>query len=169
MDEAEKRKLFSQVVSQYSEKLYWTIRRIVLYHDDANDVLQNALIKVWRNLGDFENRAKLSTWLYRIAVNEALDFLRRKKDVTSLDVVENASVARSLVADDYFDGSVAQALLQEAIALLPDVQRVVFNLRYYDDMKYSEMSKLLDTSEGALKASYHIAVKKISAYVKEHQ
>ncbi len=169
MDEAEKRKLFSQVVSQYSEKLYWTIRRIVLYHDDANDVLQNALIKVWRNLGDFENRAKLSTWLYRIAVNEALDFLRRKKDVASLDVVENASVARSLVADDYFDGSVAQALLQEAIALLPDVQRVVFNLRYYDDMKYSEMSKLLDTSEGALKASYHIAVKKISAYVKEHQ
>lgn len=169
MDEAEKRKLFSQVVSQYSEKLYWTIRRIVLYHDDANDVLQNALIKVWRNLGDFENRAKLSTWLYRIAVNEALDFLRRKKDVASLDVVENASVARSLVVDDYFDGSVAQALLQEAIALLPDVQRVVFNLRYYDDMKYSEMSKLLDTSEGALKASYHIAVKKISAYVKEHQ
>lgn len=169
MDEAEKRKLFSQVVSQYSEKLYWTIRRIVLYHDDANDVLQNALIKVWRNLGDFENRAKLSTWLYRIAVNEALDFLRKKKDVASLDVVENASVARSLVADDYFDGSVAQALLQEAIALLPDVQRVVFNLRYYDDMKYSEMSKLLDTSEGALKASYHIAVKKISAYVKEHQ
>lgn len=169
MDEAEKRKLFSQVVSQYSEKLYWTIRRIVLYHDDANDVLQNVLIKVWRNLGDFENRAKLSTWLYRIAVNEALDFLRRKKDVASLDVVENASVARSLVADDYFDGSVAQALLQEAIALLPDVQRVVFNLRYYDDMKYSEMSKLLDTSEGALKASYHIAVKKISAYVKEHQ
>lgn len=169
MDEAEKRKLFSQVVSQYSEKLYWTIRRIVLYHDDANDVLQNALIKVWRNLGDFENRAKLSTWLYRIAVNEALDFLRRKKDVASLDVVENASVARNLVADDYFDGSVAQALLQEAIALLPDVQRVVFNLRYYDDMKYSEMSKLLDTSEGALKASYHIAVKKISAYVKEHQ
>ena len=169
MDEAEKRKLFSQVVSQYSEKLYWTIRRIVLYHDDANDVLQNALIKVWRNLGDFENRAKLSTWLYRIAVNEALDFLRRKKDVASLDVVENASVARSLVADDYFDGSVAQALLQEAIALLPDVQRVVFNLRYYDDMKYSEMSKLLDTSGGALKASYHIAVKKISAYVKEHQ
>ena len=141
----------------------------MLYHDDANDVLQNALIKVWRNLGDFENRAKLSTWLYRIAVNEALDFLRRKKDVASLDVVENASVARSLVADDYFDGSVAQALLQEAIALLPDVQRVVFNLRYYDDMKYSEMSKLLDTSEGALKASYHIAVKKISAYVKEHQ
>lgn len=169
MDEAEKRKLFSQVVSQYSEKLYWTIRRIVLYHDDANDVLQNALIKVWRNLGDFENRAKLSTWFYRIAVNEALDFLRRKKDVASLDVVENASVARSLVADDYFDGSVAQTLLQEAIALLPDVQRVVFNLRYYDDMKYSEMSKLLDTSEGALKASYHIAVKKISAYVKEHQ
>lgn len=169
MDEAEKRKLFSQVVSQYSEKLYWTIRRIVLYHDDANDVLQNALIKVWRNLGDFENRAKLSTWIYRIAVNEALDFLRRKKDVASLDVVENASVARSLVADDYFDGSVAQVLLQEAIALLPDVQRVVFNLRYYEDMKYSEMSKLLDTSEGALKASYHIAVKKISAYVKEHQ
>ena len=169
MDEATKRKLFSSIVPQYSETLYWTIRRIVLFHDDANDVLQNVFIKVWKNIGEFQNRAKLSTWLYRIAVNEALDFLRRKKEAASLDAVDSAGVANRLVADDYFDGDRAEALLQEAVAKLPDVQRVVFNLRYYDEMKYSDMSQMLDTSEGALKASYHIAVKKIAAFMKEHE
>lgn len=165
----EKRKLFESIVPLYSEKLYWAIRRIVLCHDDANDVLQNVFIKVWNGIDDFQNRSKLSTWLYRIAVNEALDFLRRKRNVASLDISDNISVANSLEADQYFDGDMAQALLQEAIASLPDVQRVVFNLRYYDEMKYSEISQLLDTSEGALKASYHIAVKKITAFMKEHQ
>lgn len=165
----EKRKLFESIVPQYREKLYWAIRRIVLCHDDADDVLQNVFIKVWNGIDDFQNRSKLSTWLYRIAVNEALDFLRRKRDVASLDISDNISVANSLEADQYFDGDRAQALLQEAIASLPDVQRVVFNLRYYDEMKYSEISQLLDTSEGALKASYHIAVKKITAFMKEHQ
>lgn len=169
MDIAEKRKLFEQIVPQYSEKLYWAIRRIVLCHDDANDVLQNVFIKVWKGIDDFQNRSKLSTWLYRIAVNEALDFLRRQRNVASLDTVDNMSVADQLEADQYFDGDMAQALLQEAIASLPDVQRVVFNLRYYDELKYTEISQMLDTSEGALKASYHIAVKKITAYMKEHQ
>lgn len=169
MDEQAKRRLFSTIVPQYSEKLYWTIRRIVLDHDDANDVLQNVFIKVWGSLGDFQNRAKLSTWIYRIAVNESLDFLRRRRNVASLDVAGNAGVAARLMADDYFDGDRAQALLQEAVAMLPDVQRVVFNLRYYDEMKYSDMSQMLDTSEGALKASYHIAVKKIAAFMKEHE
>ena len=169
MDIAEKRKLFEQIVPQYSEKLYWAIRRIVLCHDDANDVLQNVFIKVWKGIDDFQNRSKLSTWLYRIAVNEALDFLRRQRNVASLDTVDNMSVADQFEADRYFDGDRAQALLQEAIASLPDVQRVVFNLRYYDELKYTEISQMLDTSEGALKASYHIAVKKITAYMKEHQ
>ena len=169
MDIAEKRKLFEQIVPQYSEKLYWAIRRIVLCHDDANDVLQNVFIKVWKGIDDFQNRSKLSTWLYRIDVNEALDFLRRQRNVASLDTVDNMSVADRLEADQYFDGDRAQTLLQEAIASLPDVQRVVFNLRYYDELKYTEISQMLDTSEGALKASYHIAVKKITAYMKEHQ
>lgn len=169
MDEQTKRKLFSDIVPRYSEKLYWTIRRIVLNHDDANDVLQNVFVKVWGNMGDFQNRAKLSTWIYRIAVNESLDFLRRKRNVASLDIGDNAGVAARLMADDYFDGDRAQALLQEAVATLPDVQRVVFNLRYYDEMKYSDMSQMLDTSEGALKASYHIAVKKVAAFMKEHE
>lgn len=168
MSDGDRRTLLSEIVSQYSERLYWTIRRIVLDHDDANDVLQNVFMKVWKGMGDFQNRAKLSTWLYRIAVNESLDYLRRKRDVASLDVGENAGVAGRLMADEYFDGDKAQALLQEAIAALPDVQRVVFNLRYYDEMKYSDISKMLDTSEGALKASYHIAAKKIAAYVKSH-
>lgn len=169
MDDGEKRRLFASIVPQYSEKLYWTIRRIVLGHEDANDVLQNVFIKAWNGLDDFQNRSNVSTWLYRIAVNESLDFLRRKKELASIDTAENAGVANRLMADDYFDGDMAQALLQEAIAILPDVQRVVFNLRYYDEMKYSDMSQMLNTTEGSLKASYHIAVKKIAAFMKAHE
>ena len=168
-NETEKRKLFSSLVAQYSEKLYWTVRRIVIDHDDANDVLQNSFVKAWNSMDDFQNRAKISTWLYRIAVNEALDFLRRKRSVASIDDADNTATANRLMADEYFDGDRAQALLQEAIAALPDVQRVVFNLRYYDEMKYSDMSHMLNTSEGALKASYHIAVKKVAAYVKANE
>lgn len=115
----------------------------------------------WTNLDKYEGKAKFSTWLYRIAVNEAIDFLRRSRNATALDSPEAGSVVRQLMADDYFDGDEAQARLQAAIASLPDVQRAVFTMRYYDEMKYSEMSKILGTSEGALKASYHIAVKKI--------
>ena len=169
MDDRERRAFFSGLVAQYSKRLYWTIRRIVLDHDDCNDVLQNVFIKAWKNLGEFENRSKVSTWLYRIAVNEALDFIRRQKKVASLDADGNEGVANRLLADDYFDGDAAQALLQQAIATLPDVQRVVFNLRYYDEMKYSEISQMLNTSEGALKASYHIAAKKIAEFMKMHE
>lgn len=161
------RKAFERVVRKYSEQLYWQVRRIVLTHDDADDVLQNVFMKVWTHLDSFHQDARLSTWLYRIAINESLDFVRRKKKqlVVSSDEQENA-IANMLVADRYFDGDEAQALLQEAIAQLPDVQRTVFNLRYFDDMKYSDISQLLHTSEGALKASYHIAVKKISEFFK---
>ena len=151
---------------QYSEPLYWKIRRIVLSHEDTNDVLQNAFLKAWNNLDDFQNKSKISTWLYRIAVNEALDFVRRQKNKISADA--DLSVANSLMADQYFDGDEAQALLQEAIARLPDVQRTVFTLRYYDEMKYSDISKILGTTEGALKASYHIAVQKISEFFNKH-
>ena len=144
-----RRKVFPMIVNQYSRPLYWKIRGIVLTHDDADDVLQNTFLKAWKNLPSFEGKAKLSTWLYRIAINEALDFL--------------------LLADTYFDGDRSQALLQEAVATLPDVQRTMFTLRYYDEMKYSEISEVLGTSEGALKASYHIAVQKITDYVKRHE
>ena len=154
------------IVRQYGETLYWKIRRMVLNHDDADDVLQNVFAKAWSHFDSFQNRSKVSTWLYRIAINESLEFLRRQKRCQEVNADSNVSVANSLLADPYFDGDRAQALLQEAIARLPDVQRTVFNLRYYDEMKYSEMSKLLGTSEGALKASYHIAVGKISEYLK---
>ena len=168
-DPKKQRQAFSMVVSQYSEPLYWKIRRIVLNHDDANDVLQNVFLKAWNNLGDFQQKSKISTWLYRIAVNESLDFLRRQKTASMVSADEDIMVGNRLMADEYFDGDEAQALLQEAISRLPDVQRTVFTLRYYDEMKYSEMSRLLTTSEGALKASYHLAVKKISEYVRARE
>ncbi|MBM6993705.1 MAG: sigma-70 family RNA polymerase sigma factor [Prevotella sp.] len=155
---------FSVVVNQYSEPLYWKIRRMVLSHDDANDVLQNTFIKAWNNLSTFQNKSRFSTWLYRIAINESLDFLRHQKLVQRVSADEDETIASKLMADDYFDGDETMAQLQEAIASLPDVQRTVFNMRYYDQMKYSEMSLLLDTTEGALKASYHLAVKKIKEY-----
>ena len=166
-DPQSQRKAFERLVREYSEQLYWQVRRMVLSHEDANDVMQNVFLKAWAHLDDFHHDAKISTWLYRIAVNESLDFLRRKKNqlVTSTDEAERG-VADTLMADRYFDGDQTEALLQEAISQLPDVQRTVFNLRYFDDMKYSDISKLLNTSEGALKASYHIAVKKISEFFK---
>ena len=164
-DPKTQRRAFETVVRQYSEQLYWQVRRIVLTHDDANDVLQNAFIKAWQALDNFHGEAKLLTWLSRIAINESLDFMRRQKNLTLVSADDaNLGVADRLMADDYFDGDETQALLQEAIASLPDVQRTVFQLRYYDEMKYSDISRLLDTSEGALKASYHIAVKKITEF-----
>ena len=157
------------IVDQYGEPLYWKIRRIVLTHDDADDVLQNTFLKAWKNLPTFEGRSKLSTWLYRIAINEALDFLRRQKAMTLASADADLSIANQLMADDYFDGDRSQALLQQAIAILPDVQRTVFTLRYYDEMKYSEISELLGTSEGSLKASYHVAVQKVTDYLKRNE
>lgn len=157
---------FSEIVRQYSEPLYWKIRHIVVDHDDANDVLQNTFINAWKNIDNFRQQSKLSTWLYRIAVNESLDHLRREKKRQGDS--DDMTLANRLLADDYFDGDEAQALLQEAIAQLPEVQRTVFTLHYFDEMKYSEISQILSTTEGALKASYHIAVKKISEYVLNH-
>ncbi len=167
-DPGRQREAFSVVVAQYSQPLYWLIRRMVLSHDDANDVLQNAFIKAWNNLESFQNKSKFSTWLHRIAINESLDFLRQQKSRQQLSADADETVASRLMADEYFDGDETEALLQQAIAQLPEVQRMVFNLKYYDEMKYSEMSHLLQTSEGALKASYHLAVKKIKHYLEEH-
>ena len=162
------RKGFEMLVNLYSERLYWQIRRIVVSHDDADDVLQNTFIKAWLNIGTFENKSKISTWLSRIAINEAIDFVHRKHRTDNVSADENLAVSKQLLADEYFDGDETQAQLQEAIAQLPPVQRAVFNMRYFEEMKYSEMSEILGTSEGALKASYHLAVKKIETYFKQH-
>ena len=162
-----RREAFTDVVRQYSEPLYWKIRRMVLTHEDADDILQNTFIKAWNNISDFRQQSKRSTWLYRIAINESLDFIRKNKNTSLVNADEVTSVSSALLADAYFDGDYTQALLQEAIATLPDVQRMVFNLRYFDEMKYSEISKFLATSEGALKASYHLAVKKITDFFRK--
>lgn len=160
---------FEKMVRQYSEQLYWQVRRIVLTHDDANDVLQNTFIKAWNGLASFHGDSKVLTWLSRIAINESIDFVRRQKNLTTVRADDSEqSVANTLMADEFFDGDSTEAMLQEAIASLPEVQRTVFTLHYYDEMKYSDMSKLLDTSEGSLKASYHIAVKKITEFFKSH-
>lgn len=158
---ATRERAFAELVKQYSQPLYWQIRRLVLSHDNADDVLLNTFVKAWMNIDSFQGKSQLSTWMYRIAINESIDFLRRQRNVSTLDIDDAPNVANQLMSDDYFDGDEAQAMLQQAIAKLPEVQRTVFNLRYYDDMKYSEISKILNTSVGALKASYHIAVKKI--------
>lgn len=167
-DPARQRDAFRYLVGQYSEPLYWQIRRIVVSHDDANDVLQNTFIKAWTNLETFEGKSKVRTWLMRIAINEALDFLRRQKNVRKVSTDDDPSLANRLMADDYFDGDETEAMLQEAVARLPEVQRMVFNLRYFDEMKYQDMARLLDRSEGALKASYHHAVQKITEYFHRH-
>ena len=164
-DPATQRKGFEALVRRFSEPLYWQIRHIVLTHEDANDVLQNTFLKAWNGLPSFQGDSQFITWLSRIAINESLDFLRRNKHSLTCHE-EDLSVANNLMADPYFDGNETEAMLQEAIASLPDVQRTVFQLRYFEDMKYSDMSQLLNTSEGSLKASYHIAVKKISEFFK---
>ncbi len=161
------RKAFEKLVREYSEPLYWQVRRVVLNHDDANDVLQNAFLKAWTHLDDFQQNARLSTWLYRIAINESIDFVRRQKNQKMMSTDDQQGIANQLLADKYFDGDETQALLQEAISQLPDVQRLVFSMRYFDNKKYSEISAVLHTTEGALKASYHIAVKKISEFFRK--
>jgi RNA polymerase sigma-70 factor (ECF subfamily) len=155
-------KAFEDLVNKYSQTLYWQIRRIVIFHDDADDVLQNTFIKAWGGIGTFRNDCKLSTWLYRIALNESLTFLNKKKTQGDLSGEE---VADLLESDAYFDGDEVQAMLQAAVASLPNKQRIVFNLKYFQEMKYEEMSELLGTSVGALKASFHHAVRKIEEYI----
>ena len=158
---------FRLLMEAYQERLYWQVRRMVHDHEDANDVLQNCFVKVYRSIRQFEGKSKLYTWLYRIATNEAITFINKKKQkaVTSIDN-EESSLSNQLKADPYFDGDEVQALLAEATSKLPEKQQLVFNLRYYDEMSYAEMSELLETSQGALKASFHHAVKKIVQYMK---
>ncbi|MET6999811.1 RNA polymerase sigma factor [Chitinophaga defluvii] len=164
---ATREKGFTLIIQKYQERLYWHIRRLVVEHEDANDVLQNVFIKVWKNLQGFREDAQLYTWLYKIATNECLSFLeqQKRKQTVSLSDVETG-LENKLKADSQFDANKLEWKLQRAILTLPEKQRIVFNLRYYDEMPYEEMSRVLDTSEGALKASYHHAVKKIEEFIK---
>jgi len=155
---------FEIIVNKYSKQLYWHIRRIVISHDDANDVLQNTFIKIWKYLPNFKGDSKIFTWLYRIATNESLTFLTKKKKTASIntDIIGECLVTQVEVS---MDSTEIQKRLEEAIATLPDKQRVVFNLKYFEDLKYADIAIITDTSIGALKASYHIAVKKIEKYL----
>ena len=162
-DPSTKESAFTRLVREYQEPLYWQIRRMVLIHDDADDVLQNTFIKAWSAIDSFRGESRLQTWLFRIAINESLNHLSKKKQVLCLDQ-EEGSIADTLASDSYFDGDEVQRQFQEAIGTLPEKQKLVFNLKYFDEMKYEDMSDLLGTSIGALKASYHHAVKKISAF-----
>ncbi|MEZ4943487.1 MAG: sigma-70 family RNA polymerase sigma factor [Saprospiraceae bacterium] len=159
---------FRLLMSTYKERLYWHIRRMVLVHEDADDVLQNTFIKVYRGVLQFEGKSKLYTWLYRIATNESITFLQSNARRNSSSIDNNDGVLASrLKADSWFDGDALQQQLQDAIAQLPEKQRVVFNMRYYEEMPYEEMSTILDTSVGALKASFHHAAKKIERFFRE--
>ncbi|GGH77443.1 RNA polymerase sigma-70 factor (ECF subfamily) [Filimonas zeae] len=160
---------FTGIIKKYQEKLYWHIRRMVVDHDDTHDVLQNMFIKVWNALDNFREDSQLYTWLYRIATNESLTFLeqQKKRSAVSLSDVES-NLSNKIMADRHFDSNKLEWKLQLAIQQLPEKQRIVFNLRYYDEMPYEEMSRVLETSEGALKASYHHAVKKIEDFIRNH-
>ncbi|MFN2396092.1 MAG: RNA polymerase sigma factor [Bacteroidales bacterium] len=160
---------FNLLVRKYQERVYWHIRRLVTDHEDTNDIVQEVFLKAWKGLENFRADSGLFTWLYRIATNEALSFLKSKKRRFFLpwQDVEN-TMAQKLETDVYFTGNEIQKKLQNAILTLPEKQRVVFNMRYYDEIRYEEMSEILGTSEGALKASYHHAVKKVEEYVKNH-
>jgi RNA polymerase sigma-70 factor (ECF subfamily) len=164
--ESTRESAFTSLMRKYQERIYWHIRRIVLLHNDADDVVQNVFVKVWTSLDGFRGDSQLYTWLYRIATNEAISHLnnRRRKQAHSIDYAQSG-LSQRLKADHFFDGDDLQVKLQEAIAALPEKQKLVFNLRYYDGMKYEDMSEVLGTSVGALKASYHHAVKKIEMHL----
>lgn len=164
-----KEKAFTALVKKYQEKIYWHIRRMVVTHDDANDVLQNMFIKVWNGLENFREESKLYTWIYRIATNECLTFLDSQKRKAAIGFGEVEEVlSNKIKVESNFDANRLEWKLQLAIHHLPEKQRAVFTLRYYDEMPYEEMSKILDTSEGALKASYHHAAKKIEDFILNH-
>ena len=168
-DPATKERGFTAIIKKYQEKLYWHIRRMVVEHEDANDILQNMFIKVWKGLENFREDSQLYTWMYRIATNESLTFIQQQKKRKTLSISDDESgLSNQIKADKNFDINKAEWKLQLAMQQLPDKQRVVFNLRYYDEMPYEEMSRVLETSEGALKASYHHAVKKIEDYILNH-
>lgn len=165
-EEHTRNEAFNLLLKKYQQKIYWHIRRMVVDHDDADDVTQDVFVKIWKNLPGFRNDAQLYTWMYRIATNECITFLnnKKKKNNISLDEVDY-SLADTLADSAYFDGDKAQRKLQAALLTLPEKQRLVFNMKYYDDMKYEEISEVLGTSVGALKASFHLAVKKIESYL----
>ncbi len=159
---------FRLLMQKYQEPLYRHIRRMVNDHEDTDDVIQNTFIKIFKNIERFEGKSKLYTWLYRIATNEAITFMnsRNRRDTQTLDDPNVVYVSNQIKADNYFDGDALQEKFEQALTTLPDKQRAVFNLRYYDEMPYEEMSGMLGTSVGALKASYHHAVKKIEFFFK---
>jgi RNA polymerase sigma-70 factor (ECF subfamily) len=167
-DPGKKEYAFNLMVQRYKVRLYWHIRKILIDHDDSDDILQETFLKAWRGLETFREESTLFTWLYRIATNESLTFLRRKRrhNIFSLNRIEN-SLAESLEADTYFNGDALQKKLQRAILALPEKQRLVFNMKYYDELKYEEMADILETSIGSLKASFHHAVKKIEKYLSD--
>ncbi|MDF4221965.1 RNA polymerase sigma factor [Maribacter sp. M208] len=159
---------FEVLVNTYKERLYWQIRSIVLNHDDADDVLQNTFIKVYKNIDGFKGDSKLFSWMYRIATNEALNFIKQRAKTQGVsDTDYQDKLVANLEADVYFEGDEIQLQLQKAIATLPEKQKLVFNMKYFQELKYEEISEILDTSVGGLKASYHLAVKKLEQYLKE--
>ena len=168
-DPLRQREAFGQIVRAYSEQIYWQIRRLVFSHDDANDLLQNTFVKAWTNIEYFRGDAKMSTWLYRIALNECLTFLNKQRASQQLSIDEaEAETMNQLESDTYFDGDETQKIFLQAVKQLPDKQQMIFNLKYFKEMKYEEISEILGTSIGALKASYHHAVKKIESFLEKH-
>ena len=160
---------FNLIVRKYQERLYWHIRRILFDHDDTDDILQNTFIKAWNGLETFREASALFTWLYRIATNEALSFLKQKRRKYLLPLIDvEKQLSNTIETDEYFDGDELQMKLQKAILTLPEKQRIVFNMKYFDEMKYKEIAAIMNISVGALKASFHHAVKKIEKYLTEH-
>ncbi|HMR20107.1 MAG TPA: RNA polymerase sigma factor [Sphingobacterium sp.] len=169
-DERTREEAFSLLLKKYQQKIYWHVRRMVIDHDDADDVTQDIFVKVWRNLEKFREDSQLYTWLYRIATNECITFLNKKKQKqnVSLDDESSSYLSETLASGQHFDGDRAQMKLQQALLTLPEKQRLVFNMKYFEDLKYDEISEILGTSVGALKASYHLAVKKIEHFFNTH-
>ena len=163
------REAFGDVIRIYSEPLYWQIRRMVNNHDDANDLLQNTFMKAWGAIENFRGEAKLSTWLHKIAINESITFLEKERKRLNISLDDEESyLINTIEADSNIDGDELALKLRKAIASLPEKQRLVFNMKYYDEMKYEQMSEILGTSVGALKASYHLAVKKIEQFFEDN-
>ena len=163
-----KEKAFKELISLYKERLYWHVRKIVISHDDTDDVLQNTFIKIYKNIGKFKQESKLFSWMYRIATNEAITFINKRNKERKVDISEvQEQIVSTLESDIYFSGEEVQEILQKAIASLPQKQQLVFNMKYFDNIKYTQISEILGTSVGALKASYFHAVKKIESYIKK--
>lgn len=163
--ERTKNEAFNLLLQKYQQKIYWHIRRLVIDHDDADDLVQETFVKVWKNLANFRSDSQLYTWIYRIATNESITFLNRKKQKYNIPLDEvSGELSEKLAASSYFDGDKLERKLQQAVLTLPEKQRIIFNMKYFDDMKYEEISEVLGTSVGALKASFHIAAKKIETF-----